>query len=262
MKRFSRFTHVLNRSLVALVMLIVISEEGAGTWVDASELASPSQAHKNDMVILLHGLGRGTTSMWMLDYRLSQAGFDVHRIGYDSLTQSPDQIVEHVSKQIKACCQSSARKVHFVGHSLGGLIIRAYLEKERPQHLGRVVMLGTPNQGTAAVDYFRQFSGFNMLGSTTRSLGTDSKSFPLSLSEPNYPVGVIAGYTTLKLNEWYLKGIDDGLVTIEATKIPNMTDFITMNAGHAMLRYKSSVARQVVAFLKRGKFDREAKAVQ
>ena len=108
-----------------------------------------------DIVVLLHGLGRSNSAMWLLASRLEDAGFHVERVGYSSLDQTPVQILAAVSGQIDVCCAKHERTVHFVGHSLGGLLIRAYLQDHGVDKLGRVVLMGTPNQGTTVVDHFR-----------------------------------------------------------------------------------------------------------
>ena len=155
---------------------------GASVALSSLSAALPDPVHQDktvnkDVVVLLHGLGRSKTAMWLLASRLQDAGFHVERIGYRSLTQSPDEIVTDVSRKIDACCAGHRQKVHFVGHSLGGLLIRAYLQEHRVDHLGRVVLIGTPNHGTELVDSFRDSCLFQLLGPTTAALGTDS-AFP------------------------------------------------------------------------------------
>jgi pimeloyl-ACP methyl ester carboxylesterase len=213
-------------------------------------------AAEKDVVVLLHGLGRTKTAMWLLAARLEDAGFRVERIGYDSLTQSPDEILTEVSRKIDACCAGHRQKIHFVGHSLGGLVIRAYLQEHRVEHLGRVVLVGTPNQGTELVDRFRDNCLFPLLGPTTAALGTDDASLPRRLSDPYYPVGVIAGVNDSGRNDHILPGRDDGLVPVESTRLEGMTDFIEVESAHSMMRYDKEVAGQVIAFLKRGAFSR------
>ncbi len=207
-----------------------------------------------DTVLLLHGLGRSNTAMWLLASRLEDEGFLVERIGYDSLTRAPREILDDISGKIAACCLNRGRKLHFVGHSLGGLLIRAYLDDNPVTNLGRVVLIGTPNQGTAVVDRFRDSWWMQLLGPTTLALGTDEESFPNSLEPPYYPVGVIAGKRGLGLNDIFLPGEDDGLVTVDATKLEKMTDFVVVNSGHAYMRYSGEVATQTAAFLKSGRF--------
>ena len=207
-----------------------------------------------EIVVLLHGLGRNTTSMWLLASRLEDAGYDVHRVGYSSLDQMPEEILKDISLQINQCCQNHTQNVHFVGHSLGGLMVRAYLQNNKIDRLGSVVLLGTPNQGSEMADHFINSCVMDIVGPTAKALGTDKNSFPKSLKAPYYPVGIIAGETSDNINNTIIPGKDDGLVSIEATKIDGMTDFIIIKTSHSMMRYNSEVADQTIEFIKNGVF--------
>ncbi len=237
--------------ILAGIMLLTCQTGAAG-----QDLPS-EQASDREVVVLLHGLARNNMSMWLLAHRLEEAGFHVERIGYSSLKASPLEILEEVSSQIDTCCSSHHETVHYVGHSLGGLLIRAYLQERRPDNLGRVVLMGTPNQGTPIVDRFRDHWWMKLLGPTTNALGTDSESFPNSLEPPWYPVGVIAGVANRGNNDPWLPGADDGLVTVEATRLEGMSDFIVIRTGHTFMRYDRDVARQTINFLNEGEFSRE-----
>jgi len=241
---------LLKLGLVLLVLVLAV-QSSAASDTQPSGTALPGQP---DTVILLHGLGRSDTAMWLLASRLEDEGFLVERIEYDSLTRAPREILDDIGGQIAACCLGRAGTLHFVGHSLGGLLIRAYLDKNRVANLGRVVLIGTPNQGTAVVDRFRDSWWMPLLGPTTLALGTDEESFPNSLEPPYYPVGVIAGKFGFGLNDIFLPGEDDGLVTVDATRLEGMTDFVVVNSGHAFMRYSGEVAAQTAAFLKTGRF--------
>jgi len=144
--------------------------------------------------------------------------------------------------------------VHFVGHSLGGLMIRAYLEDTKIKNLGRVVLIGTPNKGTTLIDNYQDSWLIDMVGPMAASLGTDKDSFPNSIADPYYPVGIIAGTSKGNDNEDILPGEDDGIVPLESTKIDGMTDFIKIESGHSMMRYNREVADQTIEFLQNGKF--------
>ena len=192
--------------------------------------------------------------MWLMAYRLEKADFNVVLVGYRSLNRTPKEILDDVSKQIDDCCVESQRPVHFVGHSLGGLLIRAYLQDHKVANLGNVLLIGTPNQGTKLVDRFRDKWWMQLLGPTTLALGTNRESFPSSLDDPYYPVGVIAGVFGSGLNDDILPGKDDGLVAIEATKVNGMSDFRIVETSHSFMRYDEEVARLAVTFLKNGSF--------
>ena len=210
-----------------------------------------------EVAFILHGFARSKTAMVLLAARLENAGYLVHRISYPTLNTTPEEGLKAVSRQINTQLPDSTDIVHFVGHSLGGLMIRAYLQENRLPGLGHVVLIGTPNQGTPLADRFRDSWWFKLLGSMPVQLGTDSTDFPKSLEKPYYPVGIITGVLEGMENEKLLPGKDDGVVPATSTLVAGMTDRITINTGHAMLRYNKEVAEQTIEFLKNGKFRRE-----
>lgn len=237
--------------LICVLTIGVIGCSSLPVWND-----DDGPVGDRDIVVLLHGLGRSNAAMWSFANRLRESGFYVKRVGYDSLRQTPQQILDQVAEQINACCAHQKNTVNFVGHSLGGLLIRDYLQHYKVDSLGRVVLMGTPNQGTPLADYFKDTWLMKLAGPTAAQLGTDEKSFPKSIGEPYYPVGVIAGVSEpTSSNETILPGDDDGWVTIEANRLTGIHDFIIVRSGHSMMRYNSEVFHQVVTFLKTGKFD-------
>ncbi|MDJ0917584.1 MAG: alpha/beta fold hydrolase [Woeseiaceae bacterium] len=216
----------------------------------------------SDKVVLLHGLGRSEMAMLLMESELTEAGFDVHSIGYPSTEKSPDALIEIISKEINNCCVAGPETVHFVGHSLGGLLIRAYLGQHKPDSLGRVVLLGTPNKGSELANAEAHQSVPNsileMAGPTAMALSTGPTGFPASLPAPYYPVGVVAGtQDTAVANKW-LPLPNDGLVSVESARLEGMSDFITFDVTHWELRSDPGVVEQVVAFLSNEAFDRTA----
>ncbi len=212
-----------------------------------------------DIVVLLHGLGRGKISTLLLESALTKAGFDVHSVDYPSTDHAPDALIEIVSERINHCCSNGPETVHFVGHSLGGLLIRAHLGRYKPKNLGRVVLLGTPNKGSelANADGYESISNtwLDLAGPTAKALHTGPNSFPASLPAPHYPVGVIAGTKDNPVSNRWLPLPNDGMVSVESTKLEGMIDFIAFDVSHWELRNKPAVAPQVIEFLTHGRFD-------
>jgi pimeloyl-ACP methyl ester carboxylesterase len=210
----------------------------------------------SDQVVVLHGLGRSESAMLLLENELAGAGFEVHNIGYPSNDQPPDALIDLVSRAVEACCANNGRTMHLVGHSLGGLLIRAYLQQGHPDNLGNVVLLGTPNRGSELADLSDGLPGtvLELAGPTARLLGTGPDDFPASLAPPDYPVGVIAGTRdALVTNEW-LPLPNDGMVSLESARLKGMTDFKSFDVTHWGLRNNREVAAAVVQFLRTRQF--------
>ena len=155
-------------------------------------------------VVVLHGLGRSSMSMWLLANRLTQAGFEVHNFDYPSTEATIDQLVEMLDGEIEECCLSGGKPLHFVTHSLGGILVRAYVAHKRPHNLGRVVMLSPPNQGSPLVEEFRDSPLFQWAtGPAGQELGTEPSNLPNRLGPADFEVGSITGSRSLNpLTSW------------------------------------------------------------
>ena len=156
---------------------------------------------------------------------------------------------------MQQCC-SDAPRLHFVGHSLGGVLTRALLAEQRPENLGRVVMLAPPNQGSEIVDSLANSAAFGwVLGPTASQLGTDRESLPNRLPPPDYELGVIAGVESVNpVGSSMLPGEDDGTVSVERAKLPGMTDFVTVPYSHTFIMRAKEVADLTIHFLRHGRF--------
>ena len=149
-------------------------------------------------------------------------------------------------------------KIHFVTHSLGGILVRAYLAEHEPPNLGRVVMLAPPNKGSEFVDVLGRTAPFRWaLGPTAVELGTEPDSLPNRLPTPDYEVGIIAGTRSINpLGGLVVPGESDGTVSVSSTRLHGMSDFIELPVSHTFIMYSDEAAEQAVAFLREGRFQR------
>lgn len=207
-------------------------------------------------VVALHGLGRTKLSMSLLAWRLEDAGFEVRNLGYPSRAAPASTLAAVVGEGIDACRRDGHRPVHFVTHSLGGILVREYFQRGVQPDIGRVVMLAPPNHGSEIVDRERDAGWFRWLvGAAGLELGTAPGALPNRLPPLQMEIGVIAG--TVSSDPWFsplLPGADDGKVSVASTRLAGMRDFLTLPVGHTFIVYSRAVAAQTVAFLRDGAF--------
>lgn len=212
-----------------------------------------------ETVVLLHGLGRTDWSMKPLELRLEEAGFATANLHYKSMDEGPRTLVADIASQVGECC-SGAKRLHFVTHSLGGILTRAYLASQRPENLGRVVMIAPPNKGSELADMVREVEVLSWtMGPTAAELGTGPDSLPNSLPPADFDVGIIAGTDSVNpLGTSMIEGESDGTVSVESTRLEGMRDFITVPYSHTFIMQVQPVAEQVISFLRTGRFDHTA----
>ena len=221
------------------------------------------QAQAEDCVILLHGLGRTSLSMQVMGLQLRAEGYRAHAINYPSRSKSIPDLAKQVTKQIAKKCRTKGQ-VHFVTHSMGGILLRysaEYLPDRMPKNMGRSVMLGPPNRGSEIVDEHGDTAWFRFgNGEAGISLGTDAESWPSKLGSFPHEFGVIAGNKSIE-PYWsgIIEGENDGKVSVESTKLEGMDDHIVMPVTHTFMVNDPDVARQTISFLKAGKFQHEVK---
>ncbi len=212
---------------------------------------------KPECVILLHGAGRTPRSMNRLARALAKSGFQIHNLGYPSRRASLEELAVLISKQIDRIRLDPNRGVHFVTHSLGGIVLRCYLKDQLLPNLGRVVMLAPPNRGAELADRFAGFRLYHrILGPVSAQIGTAPESQPNALGPVDYEVGVIAGNRSLNpLFSTLIPGPDDGRIGVESTKLDGMKDFLLLPCIHPLIMYYPIVIRQTIYFLRHGRFD-------
>jgi triacylglycerol lipase len=214
--------------------------------------------HKKECVILLHGMARTTSSMHDLETYLSGKGYKTVNLAYPSTSESIERIAAvYLPRAIAQCKDGPVDKIHFVTHSLGGIIVRQYLQTNSLPEGSRLVMLAPPNQGTEVVDHLKDFFVYQWIhGPSGQELGTDPASTPNRLKPINIEVGIIAGDMTLNpILSSLIPGPDDGKVSVERAKLREMTDFLVVPSTHTFIMKNPDVLAQVDHFLVHGKFD-------
>ena len=219
-------------------------------------VAASARAAPGETVILLHGLGRTHWSFYRVEQVLRADGYRVINLSYPSREQSIETLVNDFLGPLIAA-QSSATRLHFVTHSMGGIILRCYLRDHRIPNLGKVVMLAPPNAGSELADFLKSSWLYRTVnGPAGQQLGTTG--LPASLGP--WPagageLGIIAG--DVSLNPFFsatLSGHNYGKVTVESARLAGMQDFLIMHSSHTWLAWRSAVIAQIQTFLHSGHF--------
>lgn len=237
-----------------------VPEAGPAIPVEAAKPVAGE--NKRERVVILHGIARTSASMYKVARIFRQAGYKEDNIGYRSTQENLAMIIEDVYNRIRGYSDRDDEVVHFVCYSLGCLVTRGIIHQHRPKHLGRVVMLGPPNQGSELADYLQNYSVANWLfGPNLPRLGTQNRAVLEKLigSSADYELGIIAGNEALDpIGARILPDADDGRVPVEHTKLPGMKAHLVMEANHTTLITNEAVLQQALHFIQYGQFDYDA----
>lgn len=215
-----------------------------------------------ECVVLLHGLGRTEFSMARLESELEKSGYVVVNETYPSLTKDIPELSSVVGSAIETCRSKRATSIHFVTHSMGGILVRVYFQTHTIPDAKRMVMLGPPNHGSEVVDEHHDAWWFKLAtGPAGQQLATvGDQSIPITLNPIPLEIGIIAGTESIDpLLDDTLPRPNDGKVSVQSAMLPEMKDFITVPVDHTFMVYSTTVIGHVRAFLEQGKFSRLAR---
>jgi pimeloyl-ACP methyl ester carboxylesterase len=242
------------RTLKSLLLIACVAAAGCASQVRSVATDAPEA---QDCVVLLHGLSRSYRAMRPMAEALNEAGFATVNVDYPSRsapieTLAPTVIGEGVAR----CRELGFERIHFVTHSLGGILLRYQHAGEPISELRRVVMLGPPNQGSELVDVGADLPLFGAVASAAgEQLGTGPDSLPQSLGPVDFDLGVVAGTRTANpFASLLLPNPDDGKVSLARTKVGGMKDFIAVERSHAFMMRSRDVIESTIAFLRTGCF--------
>jgi len=216
-----------------------------------------SHHNKTEYVVLLHGMFRSAIAMKPAENFFKDKGFNVINMSYPSTQYNIETLVlDHLAPKIKTLEENGAKKIHFVTHSMGGILVRHYLKHNPMPSLGRVVMLSPPNKGTELTKLFSNTQWYkDKIGPSGKQLSSSDNSWVNQLGDVNFELGVIAtNYNANLLTSWLLPGPDDGVVSVESMKVKGMADLLLVSEKHFNIRRFIPALQQSVYFIENGRF--------
>lgn len=216
--------------------------------------ATRVEAADSPTVVLLHGLGRTAESMRPVEDALTGAGYRVVNLGYPSRDAPIPALVDTVAAALDRCC-GAGEPVHFVTHSLGGILVRGYADRYGAARVGRVIMLSPPNHGSEVVDRLVGLPVLEwVLGPAAEQLGV-TDGVPTVLGPPEFELGIITGDASVNpLFSWWIPGPDDGKVSVESARLDGADAFLVLPYTHTFIMRKQEVIDEILSFLETGAF--------
>lgn len=245
---------VLKQTVLLTALIFFLS-------VPSLELAHAElEEQRGECVVLLHGMWRSALAMKPLEWHLEEQGYLVINESYSSLSYTIPELADMaVGGGLAACRERGLVRVHFVTHSLGGILVRQYAKGRIVPGLERVVMLGPPNQGSQVADYYGSIDFLDGLRPQVMDgLRTDENSVTAALGPVHFELGIIAGTVNRRaMIPGFPQEPGDGTVSVAETVVPGMVDFLQMPTTHTFMIWNPQVMDQVVHFLQLGEFNRE-----
>lgn len=251
------------KKVIKVLLFLILFLNTSCIW--KKQVYFPAKNNKNgkiETVIVLHGIARTNRQTYLLSKRISENGFEVYNITYPSTEYTIEELADYLNKEFTKLNLDKKENLNIVAHSLGGLVVRAYTNKYKPKNLEKIVMISTPNNGSELADFFKDWKIYkNFYGPAGQELTTNNEKLVKAIGNrinEDYEVGIIAGSTSFNpIFSSMLLGKDDGVVSVESTKLEGMDDHISLKVLHGVGLYGRKIPKLVISFLKDGKFDRK-----
>ncbi|MFG1497273.1 alpha/beta fold hydrolase [Saccharospirillum sp. HFRX-1] len=228
----------------------------AAYWVPPQDELCEPEGEGAEVVLLLHGLGRGEGSMNALAGDLRAAGYVTCNQAYPSRQQSLPQLAGYAANALDSLEQGGYQRVHLVTHSMGGILARYVLQFRSLPGDGRLVMLSPPNHGSEIVDAFGDQGWFQwLMGPAAGALATNDQSLVNRLAPIDARTGIITG--TRSSDPWFnflFEGEHDGKVSVDSARLSEADGFRLVDAGHTFIMRDREVRALVIEFLQQGVF--------
>ncbi|MFQ5733652.1 MAG: esterase/lipase family protein, partial [Planctomycetaceae bacterium] len=210
---------------------------------------------KGKAVIVVHGIFRSSKSFSKMQTRLEKEGYTVVGFDYPSSRVDVAKSAKYLERVVTSL--KGVEEIHFVAHSLGGLIVRQYRGGHKDKRVKRLVMLGVPNNGAQLADRFRRVGLYRAIfgpaGQQMLTNKSDKTGLIAKLPTPDFEFAVIAGSRgNMKGYNPLIPGDDDGTVSVAGTRLPGAADFLAVPALHSFLVSNADVIDATVRFLKSG----------
>ncbi len=202
------------------------------------------------MIILVHGFYRDKTDMSYLDMELNSLGYETFVVNLPTTFGSFEEIVDSFSSQLKSL---KNEELSFVAHSMGGLVVREYINANYELNIKKCVFIATPHHGSELADIAKSIPLFASVFKPIEKLKTINKCTPFQ--NKTFDLGLIAGNNNKDiLGRLFMSNQSDGRVSVASVKTDDTDDFIVLPFDHDSIHKKQDTLKQVVSFLETSKF--------
>ena len=206
----------------------------------------------NETVVLIHGLWFSGYIMVVLARRLRRRGFTVYSFSYPSVCAD---LATNATRLVHFLGALNADTVHLVGHSLGGILIRALFHRHPDRKPGRIVTLGTPHNGCRIAQHLNRYAFWRW--AMGRSVAQLLAGAPRDWTPPPREIGAICGTRSFGMGRLLYRGLprpNDGLLTVAESAFPAAHEHLALPVSHTGMLFSRVVADRVGNFIVSGKF--------